>query len=115
MFDPPQKLFQSKAERYPQATGADVAEGLLRAALASIPKYGGSINELLSLVLEPAVSRRREQWLKGLADSIETIQSGVGGLRFAGFATERVLYLGSVPGNESGAVHSSSGKTNSFA
>lgn len=64
-----------RAERYPQPTGADVALGLTRAALAAIPFVGGSITELLSLVLAPAVNHRRDTWLKDLADGLEQLEN----------------------------------------
>lgn len=52
----------------------------MRAGMAAIPIIGGSINELLSLVLAPALQRRRDEWLKDLADVVEELEK-----RFDGF------------------------------
>jgi hypothetical protein len=71
MAEDPIKLFATRAERYPEPTEADVALGAGRAALAAIPFVGGSITEVLSLVLAPAVARRRDIWFKELADGLE--------------------------------------------
>jgi hypothetical protein len=42
---------------------------------------GGSITEILSLVLAPAVSRRRDAWLKELADALDELERKVDGFR----------------------------------
>jgi hypothetical protein len=79
MSEPIQKLFTTRAEQYPEPTAADVAQGTARAALAAIPFVGGSITEVLSLVLAPAVARRRDTWLKELADGLEEAERKIGG------------------------------------
>ena len=79
MSQEPIKLFSTRAERYPEATDADVALGAGRAALAAIPFVGGSITELLSLVLAPAVARRRDTWFKELADGLEQAERKIDG------------------------------------
>lgn len=73
------KLFAKLSERYPEPTEADVALGAGRAALAAIPFVGGSIIEVLSLVLAPAVARRRDTWLKELADALEEAERRIDG------------------------------------
>ena len=55
------KLFATRAERYPEPDVADNVQGATRAALAAIPCIGGPITELLSMVLAPAVARRRDE------------------------------------------------------
>jgi hypothetical protein len=79
MAEKPIKLFATRAERYPEPSGADVALGTGRAVLAAIPLVGGSITEVLSLVLAPAVSRRRDTWLKELADGLEEAERQIDG------------------------------------
>lgn len=71
------KLFATRAGRYPEPTDADKALGGTRAALSMIPIAGGPINELLSLVVAPSVQRRRDQWLKELADGLDTLEAKV--------------------------------------
>jgi hypothetical protein len=75
----PIKLFATRAERYPEPTEADVALGVGRASLAAIPFVGGSITEVLSLVLAPAIARRRDTWLKELADGLEEAERKIDG------------------------------------
>ena len=74
MSDKPIELFASRAERYPEPSQSDVALGATRAALAAIPIVGGSVTELMSLVITPSVVRRRDQWLKDLADGLDQLQ-----------------------------------------
>jgi hypothetical protein len=79
MSEGPIKLFSTRAERYPEPTEADVALGAGRVALAAIPFVGGSITEVLSLVLAPAVVRRRDTWLKELANGLEEAERRIDG------------------------------------
>lgn len=79
MAEDPIKLFATRAERYPEPTDADVALGAGRAALAAIPFVGGSITEVLSLVLAPAVARRRDTWFKELAGVLEDAERKIDG------------------------------------
>lgn len=52
----------------------------MRAGLAAIPIVGGPTNEVLSLILTPALQRRRDEWHKDLADVVEELEK-----RFSGF------------------------------
>ncbi len=79
MAEDPIKLFATRAELYPQARAGDVAVGTTRAVLSAIPMVGGSATELLSLVLAPPVARRRDEWLKELADALEQLERRVDG------------------------------------
>lgn len=81
MAEDPIKLFARRAERYPEPTEADTAQAIARAGLAGIPVIGGPINEILSLVLAPAVERRRVEWLKELADALDQLEEKVAGFR----------------------------------
>ena len=51
MAEDPVKLFSNRAERYPGPTDTDLVQGATRAALAAIPVIGGTITEVLSMVL----------------------------------------------------------------
>ncbi len=75
------KLFATRAERYPEPTEADVVLGTARAALAAIPVIGGSITEVVSMVLAPAIARRRDEWLKELADALDQVEKKVEGFK----------------------------------
>jgi hypothetical protein len=79
MAENPIKLFVSRAERYPQPTEADMIQGGARAALAAIPVIGGTVTEVLSMVLAPSVSCRRDVWFKELADGLDQLEAKVEG------------------------------------
>lgn len=79
MAEDPIKLFATQAERYPEPTDTDFAYGAARAALTAIPIVGGSITEVMSLVLAPAVARRRDTWFKELADGLEEAERKIDG------------------------------------
>lgn len=74
MTEKPNKLFASRAERYPEPDGNDAVQAIARAGIAAIPFIGGPLNELLSLVLAPAVTRWRDDWLKDLADVVDRLE-----------------------------------------
>lgn len=76
----------SRAEQYPKSDRDDVAQGVVRAALDAIPFVGGPITELLTLVLSPAVQRRRDEWFKDLADAVEQLEKTVEGFRIENLA-----------------------------
>jgi hypothetical protein len=85
MAEDPIKLFATRAERYPEPTEADTAQAITKAGIAAIPVIGGPINQVLSLVLTPAVGRRRDEWLKELADALDQMEK-----KFAGFRIEKL-------------------------
>jgi hypothetical protein len=75
----PIKLFDKRSERYPEMESEDIPGAIARAGLAAIPILGGSINEMLSLILAPSVERRRSEWLKDLADVVEELEKRLKG------------------------------------
>ncbi len=77
MAEDPTKLFATRAERYPEPTDTDLAQGAARAILAAIPVIGGTVTEVLSMVLAPAVARRRDEWFKQLADALYEVERKV--------------------------------------
>lgn len=81
MADELTKLFSTRSERYPKPTAADVAFGAGRAVLAAIPIVGGSITELVSMVLAPPIARRRDEWLKELGDGLDEVERKVEGFK----------------------------------
>jgi hypothetical protein len=88
MAEDPIKLFATKAERLPKSSDADIAHAGARAVVGMLP-LGGPINQVLSLVLGPPVARRRDEWLKELADALEQLE-----VKFEGFK------VGSLQNNE---------------
>jgi hypothetical protein len=86
MAEDPIKLFATRAERYPEPSEADTAQAIARAGIAAIPLVGGSINQLLALVLAPAVARRRDELLKELADALDQMEKKVEGFKVENLA-----------------------------
>jgi len=86
MSDQPIEIPGSRAERLPQPDAKDMALGVTRAALTAIPIVGGSVTELMSLVITPSVGRRRDEWLRGLADGLDALEAKVDG-----FAVENLV------------------------
>jgi hypothetical protein len=74
----PIKLFDRRSERYPEPEAGDIPGAIARAGLASTV-IGAPISELLSLVLTPALQRRRDEWLKDLADVVEELEKRLDG------------------------------------
>ena len=74
MTEKPIKLFSTMSERYPEPSDIDAVHSAARGLVAFIPGAGGPIDELLSLVLAPSVTRRRDEWLKELADVVEELK-----------------------------------------
>jgi hypothetical protein len=81
MSEDPIKLFSTRSERYPEPSEADTLLAGARATLTAIPVLGGSLTEILSLVLAPAVTKRRDEWFKELANALEELETKVEGFR----------------------------------
>lgn len=64
----------------PSGQRRDIAQRLVRAGVALIPG-GGAINELLNMVILPAVAERQNQWLEALDHELGTLRK-----RFEGFS-----------------------------
>jgi hypothetical protein len=88
MPEDPIKLFSSMSERYPQPGDADIVHTAARGLVSLIPVAGGPIDELLSLVLAPSVSRRRDEWLKDLADIVEELEKRIDGFKIEDLAND---------------------------
>lgn len=87
MPENPIKIFSKRSERYPEPDETDTIQGSARAALSAIPVIGGTITEVLSMVLAPAVSRRRDEWLKELADGLDRLEERVEGFKVEDLAS----------------------------
>lgn len=81
MAQEPIKLFAKRSERYPEPEEVDLIHGGARALLSTLPVLGGPLTEVLSILLAPAVSRRRDEWIKELADALDELQQKLEGFR----------------------------------
>jgi len=59
----------------PQSTSGDVVYTLTKAGLSAIPVVGGPIAELLQLVLQPPLEKRRDEWLADLAARLHELET----------------------------------------
>jgi hypothetical protein len=58
----------------PSPTKGEVAQALVKAGVSMVPLAGGPLAELVGLVLQPAIGRRRDVWLGQLETAIEELQ-----------------------------------------
>jgi len=65
----------------PSETGKEVAAGLTRAGVSLIPLAGGPLAELIDLVLQPMIHRRRDQWLQHLAAAMDELRANAVDIR----------------------------------
>lgn len=61
----------------PKPTGGDVAHLVARAVIGSVPVFGAAGLELFNAVIEPPVSRRRDEWLSALAEQVARLEKMV--------------------------------------
>lgn len=59
----------------PSTEAGDIARGLARAALSSVPVAGGPAAELLDLVVTPALHMRYDRWLRRMAESVDEMRA----------------------------------------
>jgi hypothetical protein len=97
MAEDPTKLFATRAERYPEPTEADTA-GNREGRDRRDSSHGGPINQVLSLVLAPAVGRRRDEWLKELSDALDQMEKNVAGFRVEKLADNEAFVSATIQG-----------------
>lgn len=62
-----------RVPKRPTNTKAEAALEGAKVLVAGVPVVGGSVAELLELLLGPAVTRRRDEWLRRLADVLNDL------------------------------------------
>jgi hypothetical protein len=61
--------------RLPDQRKGEIAQAVAKAAVSLVPIAGGPLAELVGLVLQPAIGRRRDVWLGHLETAIEELQA----------------------------------------
>jgi hypothetical protein len=63
-------------EKYapPEVGKGDVAHTIVKAGISSIPVVGGAAAELFALVIEPPLDKRRNEWMKAMAEGLKTLE-----------------------------------------
>ncbi|MGA8596311.1 MAG: hypothetical protein WB676_16490 [Bryobacteraceae bacterium] len=82
------KLFDEPSRKPLPATPEleDHRTAVIRGAISAIPVFGGALAEELGLVLEPPLTRRRDEWFEDLARRLRDLENNVEGFRFAALA-----------------------------
>src|SRR5689334_16091822 len=62
----------------PGRTAGDYVYTGVKAIVSAMPYVGGPIAELLTLVIAPPLEKRRDEWLKDLAEVVKTIAARKG-------------------------------------
>lgn len=86
MAEQPVKIFATRAERYPEPGVTNETRALVKSGLAAIPAIGGALSELIDLVISPSLARRRDDWLRELANALEALEARVEGFRLENLA-----------------------------
>jgi hypothetical protein len=81
LADKPIEQFTRMSERFPEPNEADSAQAVGRVLISLIPIVGGPANELLDLVLTPSLLKRKDKWMKELADVVEELKERVDGFK----------------------------------
>ena len=63
----------------PQRKVGDWAHTIVKAGLSAIPIVGGSIAELFAALIVPPLAKRRDEWLKSIAEGLNDLQSQIDG------------------------------------
>ena len=56
----------------PSQTTGDTVQAIVRAGLSIVPA-GGAVAELIGLVIQPALTRRRDDWFNGVATDLQAV------------------------------------------
>jgi hypothetical protein len=70
MTEKPMTIFDTRANRYPEADDADIAASLGRAILEEIPGFK-SVVKFLSVYVQPELTRRQVEWLKDFSNDFD--------------------------------------------
>lgn len=58
----------------PKPSKGDTAYAVAKAALSAVPYIGGPAAELLQLVIQPPLERRREAWMQSVGEKLQELQ-----------------------------------------
>lgn len=58
----------------PTRGAGDYAHTLVKAGLSALPHIGGSAAELFALIIAPPLEKRRDDWLRDLADVVKKLE-----------------------------------------
>lgn len=73
-------------ENYPEKTKGDYLHSTTKGTLNLIPYVGGAVSTLFETVLSSPIDKRKEEWLKSLAATIDELCDTVDGLKIENLA-----------------------------
>ena len=71
------------------SSGGDIAHTFVRVGLSAIPFVGGPAVELFSALITPPLAKRRDNWIRSIAEGLEDLEKKVAGFK-----------IDSLPGND---------------
>lgn len=67
---------------YPEKRGAsDYLQPIVKGTTGAVPFVGGVLGEVMGLVWQPALVRRRDEWFRGLGERLDELEQNVEGIR----------------------------------
>jgi hypothetical protein len=70
----------------PKPTKGDVAHTIAKAGLSSIPIVGGAAAETFAAIIVPPLTRRKDEWVKSIADGLKELEAKVDGFKIENLA-----------------------------
>lgn len=58
----------------PKQSKGDLAHAAAKAALSAVPYIGGPVAELLQLVIQPPLERRRAEWMRAVGEKLQELE-----------------------------------------
>lgn len=74
-------MVANRQEGIPKANLQDAGYVLSKAGISAIPVFGGPIAEVLSAIIAPPLSRRREEWLCSIEDGLKQLEKKIDGFK----------------------------------
>lgn len=59
----------------PKTSAADVAQGVIKAAISAVPYLGAPLAELLQLVVRPAIDKRTAEWMDAVGQKLVELEA----------------------------------------
>jgi hypothetical protein len=72
-------MIDDKKSEPPKPSGGDVAHSFVRVGLSAIPVVGGPAVELFSALITPPLAKRRDEWVRSIAEGLEELEKRING------------------------------------
>jgi hypothetical protein len=63
----------------PKPSGGDAVHTIVRAGLSAVPVVGGPAVELFSALITPPLAKRRDDWIRSIAEGLEELEKKING------------------------------------